>query len=113
MGADVVWPQAHEFTTEGKRRTGVGAVKAGDEIETGGFAGAVRANERNGLAFVNSKAEVLHRAKPAKPPAKVANDQGFSHRAAPSAHLPRSRVRPGHRRPSGRQSARMAAIESP
>ena len=55
MGADVVWPQPHEFTTEGKRRTGVRAMKAGDEIETRGFAGAVRSDQRDGLAFVDGK----------------------------------------------------------
>ena len=64
MGADVVRAQAHEFTTEGKRRTGVRAIVAGDEIETRGFAGAVRPNERNGLAFVNGKADVLYRSPP-------------------------------------------------
>ena len=97
VGANVVRPQADEFAAERGDRTGVGPVKAGDEIEARRLAGAVRPDQRDGFAFVDRKAQVLNGAQSAEPLAEVADDERLSHRAglpsAPGAALQRCAYR--------------------
>ena len=79
----VVRPQAHELATEGPHRAGIRPVITGDEIEARRLAGAVWSDQRDRLAFVDRKAQILNGAQSAEPPAEVANNECLSHRAEP------------------------------
>ncbi len=52
-----------------------GRIDTGDEVEDGGFAGAIRADQANQLVFANGKFEVRDSSEPAEPNRAVVDAQ--------------------------------------
>ena len=79
--ADVVRPQADDLLAEGEHRAGIGAVKAGDEMEARGLAGAVRPDQRERLVLLHGEADILHGAQAAEALVEALDDQRVGHGA--------------------------------
>ena len=76
---DVVRPQADDFLPECQHGTGIGVMKAGDEMKARGLAGAVRPDQRDRLVLLDGEADVLHGAQAAEALAQALHHKCIGH----------------------------------
>ena len=101
--ADLVRLEAGDVAAAKENTAAVGAKQARNQIEEGGLAGAIRADDRLQPAARQAKAEIVDRGQPAKPPGQIFGSRtgsvmGSVRRCLTAAELPqrssRSTVEP-------------------
>ena len=77
--ADGMRAQAHDLLTKSRHRACIRPVEAHDQVERGGLAGAVGADQRQRLVLAHGEADVLHGPQTAEPFVEIFDDERVGH----------------------------------